>query len=313
MARFDDLTAVVGDTPLVRLQHLSPSPAVAIWVKLEGFNPTGSVKDRVALAMVEDAEAKGSIRPGDTLLEPSSGNTGIALAMVALRKGYRCVIVMPENVSLERRQLLEIYGAEVISSPAEGGSNGGVRLAQQIVAENPGKYRMLFQYENPLNPLAHYRTTGPEILRDCPEIDVFVGGLGTGGTLTGTGRFLKENKPGVQVVAAEPPAGELVSGLRSLDEGYIPPVFDPSVVDRKMLVRNRESVVWLRRLSAEEGIFAGISGGAVMAAAAKVAQRMERGTVVALLPEGGWKYLSTGAWSGDVDAASERLAGTLTW
>ena len=312
MARFDDLTRVVGDTPLVRVARLSPKPGVHIWAKLEGFNHTGSVKDRIALAMVEDAEDAGCIAPGDMLLEPSSGNTGIALAMVARRKGYGCTIVMPDNVSPERRQLLEIYGAEIVQSPGAEGSNGAIRLAERMVADND-KYTMLFQYENPMNPAAHYRSTGPEILRDLPEVDVFVAGLGTGGTLTGTGRYLKEHRPGVRVVAVEPPAGELVQGLRSLEEGYVPPVFDPGVLDSKILVRNRESVLWLRRLAEEEGIFAGISSGACIAGAVRMAERMDAGHVVALLPEGGWKYLSTGAWTGDLDEVAEALTGTLVW
>jgi len=312
VTRFDDLTQVVGNTPLVNIDRLSPVPGVHLWAKLDGFNPTGSVKDRIALAMVQDAEERRRISPGDTLLEPSSGNTGIALAMVARRKGYHCIVVMPENVSVERRQLLAIYGADVIASPGTEGSNGAVRMAQKLAADN-STYKMLFQYENPMNPGAHYRTTGPEILHDLPEIDVFVAGLGTGGTLTGTGRYLKENKPGVRVVAVEPPAGELVQGLRSRDEGYVPPSFDPSVLDGKILVRNRESLVWLRRLAEEEAIFAGISSGASICGAVKAAQRMESGHVVAFLPEGGWKYLSTGAWTDDLDDVVERLSGTLVW
>jgi cysteine synthase B len=313
VARFDDLTQVVGNTPLVRIDRLSPKPDVHLWAKLEGANPTGSVKDRVALAMVEEAESSGRIHPGDLLLEPSSGNTGIALAMIARRKGYGCTIVMPENVSQERRQLLQIYGADIVLSPGEGGSNGAIRLAEKLVAEGAGKYTMLFQYENPQNPGAHYRGTGPEILRDLPDIDVFVAGLGTGGTLTGAGRYLKEHKPGVKVVAVEPPAGELVQGLRSLEEGYVPPVFDPRVLDRKILVRNRESLVWLRALAEKEGIFAGISCGASVCGAVKVAEGMDSGHIVALLPEGGWKYLSTEAWTAPLDEAVERISGTLVW
>ena len=313
MPAFGDLTKVVGRTPLVRIDRLSPKAGVHIWAKLEGFNPTGSVKDRVALFMVEEAERSGRLSPGDMLLEPSSGNTGIALAMIARVKGYGCTIVMPENVSLERRQLLDIYGAEIVLSPGEDGSNGAIRRAERMVAESPDKFTMLFQYENPMNPEAHYRTTGPEILADVPKIDVFVAGLGTGGTLTGAGRFLKERRPGVKVVAVEPPAGELVQGLRSLEEGYVPPVFDPTVLDSKILIRNRESLIWLRRLAEEEGIFAGISSGACVAGAVRMAERMDAGNIVALLPEGGWKYLSTGAWTGDLDEAVERLTGKLLW
>jgi [CysO sulfur-carrier protein]-thiocarboxylate-dependent cysteine synthase len=313
VARYDDLTQVVGNTPLVRVDRLSPKRGVHLWAKLEGFNPTGSVKDRVALAMVDDAEASGRISPGDTLLEPSSGNTGIALAMVARLRGYHCTVVMPENVSPERRELLGIYGADTVLSPGDEGSNGAIRLAERMVAENEGKYVMLFQYENPMNPEAHYRTTGPEILRDLPEVDVFVAGLGTGGTLTGTGRYLKEHKLGVQVVAVEPPAGELVLGLRSLDEGYVPPVFDPTVLDAKVLVRNRDSIMWLRALAEREGIFGGVSSGASIAGAVHAAERLDQGHVVALLPEAGWKYLSTHAWTDDLDKVVEDLSGTLVW
>ncbi|MGH9022745.1 MAG: PLP-dependent cysteine synthase family protein [Acidimicrobiia bacterium] len=304
MARVESVFGLIGNTPLVGLHQLSPNPAVRIYGKLEGQNPGGSVKDRIALAMIEEAEAAGRLSPGDTVLEPSSGNTGIGLAMVCKARGYRLRIVLPENVSVERRQLLEIFGAEVISSPAADGSNGAIRVAQEL--EKEGGVVLLHQYANPANPGAHYRGTGPEIWRDCPEIDVFVAGLGTGGTLMGVGRFLRERKPAVRIVAVEPPAGELVDGLRSLEEGYIPPIFDPDVLDRRLIVRARESIEWSRRLLEDCAILAGLSSGAILAGAAKVAAGMDEGTVVAVLPDGGWKYLSTGAWTGDLDAVVER-------
>lgn len=290
---------------MVCLDQLSPKPSVKIRGKLEGQNPGGSVKDRIALKMIEMAEADGRLHAGDTILEPSSGNTGIGMALVCRLKGYRLRIVLPENVSIERTQLLEIFGAEITSSPGDEGSNGAVRMAERIVAEDPSLV-MLFQYGNPANPLAHYEGTGPEIFSDCPEVDAFVAGLGTSGTLMGVGRYLKEHRPGVRVVAVEPPAGELVSGLRNLDDGFVPPIFDPAILDRKMIVRPRESIEWTRRLLDEAGIFAGISSGAAMAGAAKVADEMESGTIVVLFPDGGWKYLSTGAWTDDIDVVVER-------
>jgi cysteine synthase len=267
------------------------------------MNPGGSVKDRIAKAMVEDAEAAGRLRPGDTILEPSSGNTGIGLALVCRVKGYKLRVVLPENVSVERRQLLEIFGAEVIPSPAAEGSNGAIRVAKELA--KAGDAVFLYQYGNAANPKAHYEGTGPEIWADCPEVDVFVAGLGTTGTLMGVGRYLKERKPGVRIVAVEPPAGEDVQGLRSLEEGYIPPIFDPDVLDRRFVVRLNESIEWTRRLG-ELGIFAGLSSGAVLAGAAKVAATMDEGTIVALAPDGGWKYLSTGAWTDDIDEVVER-------
>ena len=301
--RVDSVLDLIGNTPLVAAHPLSPNPAVRIFVKLEGNNPGGSVKDRIAKAMIEDAEASGRLVPGDTILEPSSGNTGIGLALVCRVKGYKLRVVLPENVSVERRQLLEIFGAEVIPSPKEEGSNGAIRVAQELAKE--GDTVFLYQYGNAANPMAHYEGTGPEIWADCPEVDAFVAGLGTSGTLMGVGRYLKERKPSVKVVAVEPPAGEDVQGLRSLDEGYIPPIFDPDVLDRRFIVRLNESIEWTRRL-AELGIFSGLSSGAVMAGAAKVAATMDKGTIVALLPDGGWKYLSTGAWTDDIDAVVER-------
>ena len=312
MARYESILDLIGDTPLVGVHALSPNPAVRIYAKLEGQNPGGSMKDRIALRMVEAAERDGVLEPGDTILEPSSGNTGIGLALVARLKGYRLRVVLPENVSEERRQMLEIFGAEVIPSPGEEGSNGAIRQAEKLAAEDSSLV-MLFQYGNPANPDAHYATTGPEILRDCPELDVFVAGLGTSGTLMGVGRYLKEQKPDVRVVAVEPPAGELVQGLRSLEDGFVPPIFDPAVLDRKFIVRPRESIEWTRRLLDECGIFAGISSGAVMAGVAKMAATMDAGTIVALVPDAGWKYLSSGAWTDDLDVVTERAQRINYW
>ncbi len=301
--RVDSVLDLIGNTPMVAAHELSPNPAVRLFVKLEGMNPGGSVKDRIAKSMIETAEAEGRLLPGDTILEPSSGNTGIGLALVCRVKGYKLRVVLPENVSVERRQLLEIFGAEVIPSPAEEGSNGAIKVAQDLAKEGDAVF--LYQYGNAANPKAHYEGTGPEIWADCPEVDAFVAGLGTSGTLMGVGRYLKERKPGVKIVAVEPPAGEDVQGLRSLEEGYIPPIFDPDVLDRRFVVRLNESIEWTRRLG-EIGIFSGLSSGAVVAGAAKVAATMDEGTIVALAPDGGWKYLSTGAWTDDIDAVVER-------
>lgn len=308
----ESILDLIGNTPLVGVHALSPNPAVRIYAKLEGQNPGGSSKDRIALKMVELAEKDGVLKPGDTILEPSSGNTGIGLALVARLRGYGLRVVMPENVSPERRQLLEIFGAEITMSPAAEGSNGAIRRAQEIVADEPG-YAFLYQYGNPANPLAHYEGTGPEIWRDCPEVDAFVAGLGTSGTLMGVGRYLKERKPEVRVVAVEPPAGELVQGLRNLDDGFVPPIFTPEVLDRKLIVRPRESIEWTRRLLDECGVFAGISSGAALAGAAKVAATMDAGTIVTLLPDGGWKYLSSGAWTDDLDVVEERAQRINYW
>jgi cysteine synthase len=310
--KHESILDLIGNTPLVGIHALSPNPRVRIYAKLEGQNPGGSSKDRIAKKMIDLAEADGVLTPGATILEPSSGNTGIGLALVAKLRGYQLRVVMPENVSIERRQLLEIFGAEVTLSPGEEGSNGAIRRAQEI-ADADRDYVFLYQYGNPANPLAHYDATGPEIWRDCPEVDVFVAGLGTSGTLMGVGRYLKEQKSAVQVVAVEPPAGELVQGLRSLDDGFVPPIFDPAVLDRKTIVRNRESIEWTRRLLDECGVFAGISSGAAVAGAAKVAGRMEAGTVVTLLPDGGWKYLSSGAWTDDLDVVEERASRINYW
>ena len=310
--KFDDILGTIGNTPLVGVHALSPNPDVKIWAKLEGQNPGGSSKDRIALKMIELAERDGVLTPGATILEPSSGNTGIGLALVAKLRGYKLRVVMPENVSVERRQLLEIFGAEITFSPGEEGSNGAIRMAEKIAADEP-RYVYLFQYGNPANPLSHYEGTGPEIWRDCPEVDVFVAGLGTSGTLMGVGRYLKEQRPDVKIVAVEPPAGELVQALRNLDDGFVPPIFDPVVLDRKFIVRPRESIEWTRRLLNECGVFAGISSGAAAAGAAKMAATMDQGTIVVLLPDGGWKYLSSGAWTDDIDVVEERATRINYW
>jgi [CysO sulfur-carrier protein]-thiocarboxylate-dependent cysteine synthase len=313
MARVSSILDLIGDTPLVDVSALSPNPDVRILVKLEGQNPGGSVKDRIALSMVEQAERDGLLEPGAILLEPSSGNTGIGLALVARVKGYHLKVVLPSNVSVERRQLLEVWGAEIIESPGSEGSNGAVRMAQAVHLEHP-EWVFLYQYANAANPRAHYEGTGPEIWRDCPEVTHFVAGLGTSGTLLGVGRFLKERNPAVEVWAVEPPAGEMVDGLRNLDDGYIPPIFTdlggPDLLDRKTMVGPRQSVEWTRRL-AEVGVFAGISSGAAMAGAAKCAQAIESGVIVVVSADGGWKYLSTGAWTDDLDEVVERAKRTI--
>ncbi len=299
---------LIGNTPLVEVTELSPRREVRILAKLEGQNPCGSIKDRIALSLVEAAEADGALKPGEpgqTVLEPSSGNTGIGLAMVCRLRGYRLQVVLPENVSVERRQLLEIFGAEVILSPGAEGSNGAIRMAERLAKELPDVV-MLNQYANPANVAAHYRGTGPEIWRDCPEVTHLVAGLGTTGTLMGVGRYLKERNPAVRVWAVEPPSGETVEGLRSLDEGFIPPIYDPEVLDRKIIVRPRESIEWTRRLVEQSCLFAGISSGAAMAGAARAAADLESGVIVVVLADGGWKYLSTGAWTDDIDTVVER-------
>lgn len=302
----DSVLELIGNTPLVDVSVLSPNSEVRILAKLESQNPFGSVKDRIAKNMIEDAEKTGRIQPGQTIVEPSSGNTGIALAAIARLKGYPVKILLPSNVSIERRQMLEVFGAEIILTPGEEGSNGAVRRAQELAELHP-EWCFLYQYGNDANPRAHYEGTGPEIWRDCPEITHFVAGLGTSGTLMGTGRFLKERNPDVKIVAIEPPQGERVEGLRSLADGYIPPVFDDwngqDLLDRKRVVRPRESIEWTRRLVAECGIFAGLSAGAAMAGAAKVAAEIDSGTIVFVVSDGGWKYLSTGAYTDDLDAA----------
>jgi len=308
--RYEDLADAIGNTPLVGLPRLSPRSDVRLWVKLEGHNPTGSVKDRIAKAMVDDAEKAGRLAPGATLVEPSSGNTGIALALVARVRGYRLVVVMPENTSAERRQLLELYGAEVVLSSAAGGSNGAIARAEELAAEHPD-WVMLYQYGNPANVTAHYETTGPEIWRDLPEVTHFVAGLGTSGTLVGVGRYLKEQNPGVQVVAAEPEYGDLVYGLRNLDEGFVPPIFDEAALDRRIKVGSADALARTRQLAAAEGVFAGISTGAILHVALRVAERARRAEIVVLAPDGGWKYLSTGAYGADPVAAEAGLRGQL--
>ena len=306
-----DLVATIGNTPLVELKRISPNPDVRILAKLESMNPTGSIKDRTALSMIEDAEARGAIRPGDTIMEPTSGNTGISLAMICRVRGYKLVAVMPENVTAERRQLLTLYGAEIIPTDGEYGSNGAVEVATRLSAEN-GLF-MPFQYGNPANPRAHYEGTAAEIVRDCPEIDVFVAGLGTGGTLMGSSQRLKEHRADVKIIACEPLQGDPVSGLRSLDDGFVPPILDLARLDRKLLVSNRDSIVMTRRLADEEGIFAGVSSGAVIHTCARVAERMTRGTIVGIVCDGGWKYLSAGIWTSDVNDVEETLDNGIFW
>ena len=312
--RFESLLASVGGTPLVGLPRLSPSDDVRLWAKLEDRNPTGSIKDRAALRMVEQAEQEGRLRPGTTILEPTSGNTGISLAMAARLKGYRLVCVMPENTSVERRQLLRMWGAEIVSSSAAGGSNEAVRVAKQLAEEHPD-WVMLYQYGNPANAEAHYVGTGPEILADLPTITHFVAGLGTTGTLMGTGRFLRENVPGVEIVAAEPRYGELVYGLRNLDEGFVPELYDPTVLTTRYSVGPRDAVRRTRQLLEEEGIFAGISTGAILHAALGIAARCvkeDRSADIAFVVcDGGWKYLSTGAYEGTLDDAEDSLTDQL--
>jgi cysteine synthase len=304
--RYDRVLDMIGNTPLVDVSNLSPNPRVRILAKMEMQNPFGSVKDRIAKAMIEAGEADGRLSPGQTILEPSSGNTGIALAAIARMKGYPIKIMMPTSVSIERRQMLEVFGAEIILTPGEEGSNGAVSRARELAAANPEWY-FPYQYANDANPRAHYEGTGPEIWRDAPEITHFVAGLGTSGTLMGTGRFLKEQNSEIQIVAIEPPLGERVEGLRNIGEGYIPPVFEDwngyELLDRKRVVRPRESIEWTRRLVNECGIFAGISSGAALAGAAKVASQIDEGTIVFIVCDGGWKYLSTGAYTDDLDVA----------
>jgi [CysO sulfur-carrier protein]-thiocarboxylate-dependent cysteine synthase len=314
MVRYDSLIDSLGRTPLVGLPRLSPSPDVRLWAKLEDRNPTGSVKDRPAIAMVERAEAEGRLSPGCTVLEPTSGNTGISLAMVCKLKGYQLICVMPENTSVERRQLLEMYGAQIRTSPAAGGSNEAVAVAKQLAADHPD-WVMLYQYGNPANAQAHYDTTGPEILEDCPEITHFVAGLGTTGTLMGVGRYLRERAPRVRIVAAEPRYGELVYGLRNIDEGFVPELYDPDVLDSRFSVGSEDALRRTRQLVDEEGIFAGISTGAILHAALAQADRAvkagEGADVVFVVCDAGWKYLSTGAYGGTLEEAAAALEGQL--
>jgi cysteine synthase len=312
--RFDNLLDSVGGTPLVGLPRLSPSPEVRLWAKLEDRNPTGSIKDRAALRMLLDAEKDGRLRPGCTILEPTSGNTGISLAMAARLRGYRLVCVLPENTSEERRQLLRMWGVEIVSSPAAGGSNEAVRVAKEIAAEHPD-WVMLYQYGNPSNAAAHYDGTAREILADLPSITHFVAGLGTTGTLMGAGRFFREHKPEVRIVAAEPRYGELVYGLRNLDEGFVPELYDETLIDARFSVGPRDAVRRVRELLETEGVFAGVSSGAILHAALGQAARCVRDGVAAdiafVVADGGWKYLSTGAYEGTIDEAEDRLEGQL--
>ena len=310
--RYGDIVQAIGNTPLVELKRLSPKPGVRIWAKLESHNPTGSVKDRVARAMIEDAEEQGAIAPGQTILEPTSGNTGISLAMSCSRKGYKLKVVMPDNVTPERTQLLEMYGAEIVSSPGDQGSNGAVAMALQM-AQDDSRYHMPYQYGNPANPRAHYEGTAAEILEELDEVSAFVAGLGTGGTLMGNGRRLKEEfGSAVKIVAAEPMQGEPVQGLRSLDDGFIPPIIDLSVLDRKIFVTNRDAIVWTRKLLQEEGIFAGVSSGAIASIAVRIANEMDDGNVVFIVCDDGSKYLSSGLYTKPVEEL-EALESTLWW
>ena len=319
MAVYHSALDLIGNTPLVEVSELSPNPDARLLVKLEGRNPGGSVKDRVALSMVEQAEKDGLLRPGEpgqVLVEPSSGNTGIGLALVCRVKGYHLKVVLPTSVSPERRQLLEVWGAEIIESPGAEGSNGAVRRCRQLAAQHPD-WVFLYQYANHANPRAHYEGTGPEIWRDCPEVTHFVAGLGTSGTLLGVGRYLKERNPGVQLWAIEPPAGEVVDGLRNLDDGYIPPIFEDlggeTLLDRKTVVRPRDSIEWTRRL-ADVGLFVGLSTGAALAGAARCAAQVpdgEQAVIVVVSADDGWKYLSTGAWTGDLDDVAERTRSVI--
>ena len=309
MAVYESVLDMIGATPMVDVSRLSPNPNVRLLAKMEGQNPGGSVKDRIARQMILEAEADGTLRPGSTILEPSSGNTGIALAMICRERGYHLKILLPDSVSVERRQMLEVFGAEIIPTPGAEGSNGAVRRAIALADEHP-EWVFLYQYGNEANPRAHYETTGPEIWDDCPTVTHFVAGLGTSGTLLGVGTYLKERNPDIKVFAVEPPSGERVEGLRSLEDGYIPPVFDKwggyDLLDGKSIVRPRESIEHTRRL-AGIGVFAGISAGAALAGACKVADRNERGTIVFIVCDYGWKYLSTGAWTSDLDSAAAEV------
>ncbi len=308
---FENILEAIGNTPLVELPRLSPRPGVRIWAKLEGRNPTGSVKDRVAKAMIEDAEEQGAIKPGQTILEPTSGNTGISLAMICRRKGYPLKVVMPDNVTEERIQLLQMYGAEIVSSEGAKGSNGAVELALEM-AESDASYYMPYQYGNEANPRAHYEGTAVEILDELDEVTAFVGGLGTGGTLMGNGRRFKENDPNTKIVAAEPMQGELVQGLRSLEDGFIPPIIDLSLLDRKIMVSNRDAILWTQKLLRDEGLFAGVSSGAIAYVADRIAGELDHGNVVFLVPDDGWKYLSSGVYTKSIDEL-EDIDSTVWW
>jgi [CysO sulfur-carrier protein]-thiocarboxylate-dependent cysteine synthase len=310
--RYGDIVQAIGNTPLIELPRLSPKPGVHLWAKLESHNPTGSVKDRVARALIEDGEEKGAIVPGQWILEPTSGNTGISLAMICSRKGYPLKVVMPENVTPERTQLLRMYGAEIVYSPGSEGSNGAVAMALEMAAAD-SSYYMPYQYGNQANPLAHYNGTAPEILEELDDVAAFVAGLGTGGTLMGNGRRLKETfGDAVKVVAAEPMQGEPVQGLRSLDDGFIPPIIDLSLLDRKIFVTNRDAIIWTRKLLDEESVFAGVSTGAIASIAVRIAGELEEGNVVFVVADDGWKYLSSGIYTLPVDEI-ENLESTVWW
>jgi cysteine synthase B len=310
--RYGDIIQAIGNTPLVELKRLSPKPGVRIYAKLESYNPTGSVKDRVARAMIEDAESQGAIRPGQTILEPTSGNTGISLAMICSRKGYPVKVVMPDNVTAERTQLLRMHGAEIVYSPGEEGSNGAVTKALEMAAADPSYY-MPYQYGNQANPNAHYNGTAVEILEELDEVTAFVAGLGTGGTLMGNARRLKEEDPDTLIVAAEPLQGELVQGLRSLEDGFIPPIIDLSMLDRKIFVSNRDSVIWTKKLLAEEGLFAGVSSGAIASIAVRVAEGLDEGNVVFVVCDDGWKYLSSGVYTKPLEELEETIETASFW
>lgn len=311
MTRFDSILDAIGDTPLVGIPRMSPSPRVRIWAKLEGQNPTGSTKDRIALKMIETAEATGELTVDRTILEPTSGNTGISLAMVARRKGYRLTVVIPDNASDERIGLLRLFGADIVFSDGAKGTNGSIEVARALAKDD--RYFMPFQYGNPANPLAHEEGTAPEIIRDLPSVSHFIAGMGTGGTLTGNGRALHAYRPQIQVIAAEPELGDLVYGLRSLDEGFVPPIFDPEQIDRKFLVNSSDSLRATRELTVREGIFTGISSGAVIHVAQRIAQEIDEGDIVCLLADGGWKYLSTEAWADDLETAEKGVEESLWW
>ena len=309
--RYDDILDAIGNTPLVGMPRMSPRPGVRLWAKLEGNNPTGSTKDRIAKKMIEVAEASGELTPDRVILEPTSGNTGISLAMVAARKGYKLTVVIPDNASQERIGLLRLFGAEIVFSEGDKGTNGSIEVARRLAQD--AKYFMPFQYGNAANPLAHYEGTAAEILSDLPTITHFVAGMGTGGTLTGNGRRLHEHDPNIQVIAAEPELGDLVYGLRSLEDGFVPPIFDPEQVNRKFLVNSTDALRTNRDLTAKEGIFAGISSGAVVHVAQRIASELDAGDVVCLLADGGWKYLSTEAWAEDLETAEKGVAESLWW
>src|SRR5436190_2327790 len=310
--KYGDIVQAIGPTPPVELKRFSPKPGVRIYAKLESYNPTGSVKDRVARSMIEDAEAQGAIAPGQTILEPTSGNTGISLAMICSRKGYPLKVVMPDNVTQERTQLLHMYGADIVYSPGEQGSNGAVAMALEM-AEADSSYYMPYQYGNEANPLAHYNGTAIEILDELDDVAAFVGGLGTGGTLMGNARRLKEEDPDTKIVAAEPLQGELVQGLRSLDDGYIPPIIDLSLLDRKIFVSNRDAVVWTKKRLADEGLFTGVSAGAIAYIAVRVASALDEGNVVFVVPDDGWKYLSSGVYTKPLEELEDSLDSASFW